>query len=408
MTAATLDSLLSEGLDGRRVLVRSDLNVPLKDGAVTDDGRIRASLPVLEKLAAAGARVLVTAHLGRPQGEPEPKYSLAPVAARMGELTDVPVLRASDLVGPSAQEKAAALQPGQILLLENVRFDARETSKDDAERAALAAELTALTGTGGAYVNDAFGAVHRRHASVADITAKLPAYQGDLVRDELRVLQRLTEAPQRPYTVVLGGSKVSDKLAVIENLMSRADTLLVGGGMVFTFLKAQGHGIGKSLVENDKLDTVRGFLEAAERQNCRIVLPTDIVMASRFAADAEVEVLPVDALESGRAGAEALGLDIGPDTAKAFSTEIAQANTVFWNGPMGVFEMEAFAKGTAAVAEALTTTEAFTVVGGGDSAAAVRALGFDEDSFGHISTGGGASLEYLEGKSLPGIDALEA
>ncbi|PRZ16215.1 phosphoglycerate kinase [Nesterenkonia sandarakina] len=407
MTAATLDALLSEGLDGRRVLVRSDLNVPLKDGVVTDDGRIRASLPVLEKLAAAGARVLVTAHLGRPKGEPDPQYSLAPVAARMAELSKVDVLRADDLVGPSAQEKAAALEPGQILLLENVRFDPRETSKDDAERASLAAELAALTGTDGAYVNDAFGAVHRAHASVADITTKLPAYQGDLVRDELLVLQRLTETPERPYTVVLGGSKVSDKLAVIENLMSRADTLLVGGGMVFTFLKAQGHGIGKSLVENDKLDTVKGFLEAAERQNCRIVLPTDIVMASAFAADADVEVLPVDALESGAAGAEALGLDIGPETSQAFAAEIAQAKTVFWNGPMGVFEMEAFAKGTAAVAEALTTTEAFTVVGGGDSAAAVRALGFDEDSFGHISTGGGASLEYLEGKSLPGIDALE-
>ncbi|MGJ9372035.1 phosphoglycerate kinase [Nesterenkonia sp. CF4.4] len=407
MTAATLDALLSEGLDGRRVLVRSDLNVPLKDGEVTDDGRIRASLPVLEKLAAAGARVLVTAHLGRPKGEPDPQYSLAPVAARMAELSEVDVLRASDLVGPSAQEKAAALEPGQILLLENVRFDPRETSKDDAERASLAAELAALTGTDGAYVNDAFGAVHRAHASVADITAKLPAYQGDLVRDELLVLQRLTETPERPYTVVLGGSKVSDKLAVIENLMSRADTLLVGGGMVFTFLKAQGHGIGKSLVENDKLDTVKGFLEAAERQNCRIVLPTDIVMASAFAADADVEVLPVDALESGAAGAEALGLDIGPETSQAFAAEIAQAKTVFWNGPMGVFEMEAFAKGTSAVADALTTTEAFTVVGGGDSAAAVRALGFDEASFGHISTGGGASLEYLEGKSLPGIDALE-
>ncbi|GAA1106468.1 phosphoglycerate kinase [Nesterenkonia jeotgali] len=408
MTAATLDALLAEALDGRRVLVRSDLNVPLKDGVVTDDGRIRASLPVLEKLAAAGARVLVTAHLGRPKGEPEPKYSLAPVAARMAELSEVEVLRAEDLVGPSAQEHAAALAPGQILLLENVRFDPRETSKDDAERAELAAELAALTGEHGAYVNDAFGAVHRAHASVADITAKLPAYQGDLVRDELQVLKRLTETPERPYTVVLGGSKVSDKLAVIENLMSRADTLLIGGGMVFTFLKAQGHGIGKSLVENDKLDTVTGFLQAAERHNCRIVLPTDIVMASAFAADAEVEVLPVDALESGKHGAEALGLDIGPETSQAFAAEIAQAKTVFWNGPMGVFEMEAFAKGTAAVAEALTTTEAFTVVGGGDSAAAVRALGFDEDSFGHISTGGGASLEYLEGKSLPGIDALES
>ncbi len=406
MTAATLDALISEGLTGRRVLVRSDLNVPLKDGVVTDDGRIRASLPVLEKLAAAGARVLVTAHLGRPKGEPDPQYSLAPVAVRMSELTEVPVRRAEDLVGESATTASKELGEGEILLLENVRFDPRETSKDDDERAALAAELAALVGESGAYVNDAFGAVHRRHASVADITAKLPAYQGDLVRDELEVLKRLTETPQRPYTVVLGGSKVSDKLAVIENLMSRADTLLIGGGMVFTFLKAQGYGIGKSLVEDDKLETVKGFLAEAERMNCRIVLPTDIAMASAFAADAEVEVLPTESLESGKHGDQALGLDIGPDTAAAFSKEIAQSNTVFWNGPMGVFEMEAFAKGTAAVAEALTATEGFTVVGGGDSAAAVRALGFDEQSFGHISTGGGASLEYLEGKTLPGIEAL--
>lgn len=406
MTAATLDALLSEGLNGRRVLVRSDLNVPLKDGVVTDDGRIRASLPVLEKLAKAGAAVVVTAHLGRPKGEPDPQYSLAPVAARMAELTEVPVLRAEDLVGPSAKSAASELADGQILLLENVRFDARETSKDDAERDSLAAELAALIGEQGAYVNDAFGAVHRRHASVADITTKLPSYQGDLVRDELLVLKRLTETPERPYTVVLGGSKVSDKLAVIQNLMSRADTLLIGGGMVFTFLKAQGYGIGKSLVENDKLETVKGFLATAEANNCRIVLPTDIVMASAFAADAEVSVLPVESLESGPQGADALGLDIGPDTAAAFSAEISKSKTVFWNGPMGVFEMEAFAKGTSAVAEALTKTEGFTVVGGGDSAAAVRALGFDENSFGHISTGGGASLEYLEGKSLPGIDAL--
>jgi len=406
MTAATLDALLSEGLNGRRVLVRSDLNVPLKDGVVTDDGRIRASLPVLEKLAKAGAAVVVTAHLGRPKGEPDPQYSLAPVAARMAELTEVPVLRAEDLVGPSAKSAASELADGQILLLENVRFDARETSKDDAERDSLAAELAALIGEQGAYVNDAFGAVHRRHASVADITTKLPSYQGDLVRDELLVLKRLTETPERPYTVVLGGSKVSDKLAVIQNLMSRADTLLIGGGMVFTFLKAQGYGIGKSLVENDKLETVKGFLATAEANNCRIVLPTDIVMASAFAADAEVSVLPVESLESGPHGDDALGLDIGPETAAAFSAEISKSKTVFWNGPMGVFEMEAFAKGTSAVAEALTKTEGFTVVGGGDSAAAVRALGFDENSFGHISTGGGASLEYLEGKSLPGIDAL--
>ncbi|GAB3188740.1 phosphoglycerate kinase [Nesterenkonia suensis] len=408
MNASTLDTLLADGVAGRRVLVRSDLNVPLDGETVTDDGRIRASLPVLEKLAQAGAKVLVTAHLGRPKGQVDPQFSLAPVAARMAELSQVPVHRAADLVGPSAKQASADLPDGEILLLENVRFDPRETAKDDTERAGLAAELAALTGSSGAYVNDAFGAVHRRHASVADITAELPAYQGDLVRDELVVLERLTESPQRPYTVVLGGSKVSDKLAVIENLMSRADTLLIGGGMVFTFLKAQGHGIGNSLVEDDKLDTVRGFLAEAERHGCRLVLPTDIVMASAFAADAEHEVLPVEKLESGAHGAEALGLDIGPQTAEVFAREIGDSNTVFWNGPMGVFEMPAFAAGTTTVARALTETQAFTVVGGGDSAAAVRSLGFEESGFGHISTGGGASLEYLEGKSLPGIDALNS
>ncbi|GAA1819254.1 phosphoglycerate kinase [Nesterenkonia flava] len=405
---ATLENLLAEGVAGRKILVRSDLNVPLKDGQVTDDGRIRASLPVLEKLAAAGARVIVTAHLGRPQGQPDPQYSLAPVAARMAELTSVPVAQAEDLTGDSAKASAAALQDGQILLLENVRFDARETSKDSAERAELAGELAALTTENGAFVNDAFGAVHRRHASVADIAEKLPAYQGDLVAAELQVLQRLTESPERPYTVVLGGSKVSDKLAVIENLLPKADSLLIGGGMVFTFLKAQGYGIGKSLVEEDKLETVNGFLAEAEKHGCRIVLPTDIVMASAFAADAEHEVLPVDSLESGKHGAQALGLDIGPDSAQNFASVIAGSKTVFWNGPMGVFEMEAFAAGTASVAKALTDAEAFTVVGGGDSAAAVRSLGFDESAFGHISTGGGASLEYLEGKTLPGIQALGA
>lgn len=412
MTSNTLDALFEAGVSGRTVLVRSDLNVPLKDEGgrkvVTDDGRIRASLPVLEKLADAGAKVIVTAHLGRPQGKPDPQFSLAPVAARMAELTGVVIRRAEDLVGPSARAAAAELGAGEILLLENVRFDPRETSKDDAERQELAGELAALVGSGGAYVNDAFGAVHRRHASVADITAELPAYQGDLVRDELVVLKRLTESPERPYTVVLGGSKVSDKLAVIENLMSRADTLLIGGGMLFTFLKAQGYGIGKSLVEEDKLETVKGFMAKAEELGCRIVLPTDIVMASAFAADAEHEVLPVEELESGAHGSQALGLDIGPATAEAFAAEIAKSRTVFWNGPMGVFEMEAFAQGTEAVARALTETSGFTVVGGGDSAAAVRSLGFEESGFGHISTGGGASLEYLEGKSLPGIDALTA
>ncbi|WP_022872232.1 phosphoglycerate kinase [Nesterenkonia alba] len=402
----TLDDLIADGVAGRTVLVRSDLNVPLDDGRVTDDGRIRASLPVLEKLAAAGARVIVTAHLGRPEGEPKPEFSLAPVAARLAELTQVPVTRAEDLVGPSAQAAAAGLSDGEILLLENVRFDPRETSKDEAQRAQLAGELAALTGPRGAYVNDAFGAVHRKHASVYDVASVLPAYQGDLVARELEVLTRLTEQPERPYTVVLGGSKVSDKLAVIENLMPKADTLLIGGGMVFTFLKAQGYGIGKSLVEEDKLEVVRGFIAAAEEQNCRLVLPTDVVMASAFAADADHEVLAVAELETGSHGADALGLDIGPDSAAVFAEEIAAAKTVFWNGPMGVFEMAAFASGTKTVAQALAKTAGFTVVGGGDSAAAVRSFGFSASDFGHISTGGGASLEYLEGKNLPGIEAL--
>lgn len=408
MTAATLSTLLSEGVSGRAILVRSDLNVPLDGGSVTDDGRIRASLPVLEKLADAGARVLVVAHLGRPKGQPDPQFSLAPVADRMAELTQSPVKRASDLVGSSARAAAAELQDGEILLLENVRFDARETSKDTDERVELARELAALTGESGAYVNDAFGAVHRRHASVFDVAAELPAYQGDLVASELEVLTRLTTNPGRPYTVVLGGSKVSDKLAVIENLIPKADTLLIGGGMVFTFAKALGHGIGASLVEEDKLDTVKAFMDRAEGQNCRIVLPTDIVMAASFSAEADHEVRPLEDLEGGTHGAEALGLDIGPETAETFATEISASNTVFWNGPMGVFEMAAYAHGTFAVAEALSETDGFSVVGGGDSAAAVRALGFADSAFGHISTGGGASLEYLEGKTLPGIEALGA
>ncbi|MGO1548211.1 MAG: phosphoglycerate kinase [Nesterenkonia sp.] len=406
MTAATLSTLMTEGVTGRIVLVRSDLNVPLSEGRVTDDGRIRASLPVLEKLAEAGARVLVTAHLGRPKGTPDPQYSLAPVADRMEQLTQVPVKRAADLVGPGARTAAADLNNGEILLLENVRFDPRETSKDPSERAQLAAELAALTGEAGAYVNDAFGAVHRAHASVVDVAERLPAYQGDLVAAELQVLNKLTATPNRPYTVVLGGSKVSDKLAVIENLIPRADTLLIGGGMVFTFAKALGYGIGSSLVEEEKLDIVREFIDRAEQQDCRLVLPTDIVMAAAFAPDAEHEVLPLEELESGSYGADALGLDIGPESAEAFATEISASNTVFWNGPMGVFEMEAFAGGTSAVAEALSELDGLSVVGGGDSAAAVRALGFADSAFGHISTGGGASLEYLEGKRLPGIEAL--
>ncbi|MGW9549432.1 phosphoglycerate kinase [Citricoccus zhacaiensis] len=414
MTAKTLDDLLEAGVAGRHVLVRSDLNVPLEDGAVADDGRIRASLPVITALADAGARVVVMAHLGRPKGTADPAFSLRPAAERMAELAGREVRLAADVTGASAREESANLPDGGILLLENVRFDPRETSKDETERAALAAEMAALTGgsgssesTQGAYVDDAFGAVHRRHASVFDIASLLPSYQGGLISRELDVLSRLTGEPDRPYVVVLGGSKVSDKLAVIDNLMDRADTLLIGGGMLFTFLKAQGHEVGASLLEEDQIPVVTEYLKRAEEGGCRIVLPTDIVMASAFAADAEHEVLPVEALTSGAHGASALGLDIGPESRVAFGAEIRRAETVFWNGPMGVFEFEAFAHGTRTVAQSLTESTGLTVVGGGDSAAAVRALGFDDGQFGHISTGGGASLEYLEGKPLPGIGALE-
>lgn len=409
MTAQTLTDLLEAGVAGRTVLIRSDLNVPLDGQTVTDDGRIRASAPAIKELADAGARVVVMAHLGRPQGEPDPKYSLAPVAARLGEVLGTDVQLAADVTGEDARAKAAALADGQVLLLENVRFDARETSKDAAERGELAREMADLAGADGAYVGDAFGAVHRAHASVADIAALLPAHQGPLVATELEVLTRLTESPERPYVVVLGGSKVSDKLAVIDNLLEKADTLLIGGGMLFTFLKAQGHEVGASLLEEDQLDTVKGYLERSGKDAAEIVLPTDIVMASAFAKDAEHEVLPVDALTTGAHGAEALGLDIGPETAKDFAARIAGAKTVFWNGPMGVFEFPAFAEGTRAVAQALTEATAdggLSVVGGGDSAAAVRSLSFEDSQFGHISTGGGASLEYLEGKELPGVTAL--
>ncbi|GAA3689238.1 phosphoglycerate kinase [Arthrobacter ginkgonis] len=381
--------------------------MPLDGSTVTDDGRVRASLPVIAKLADAGARVVVMAHLGRPKGSPDPKYSIKPAAERLRELAGFPVAIAEDVTGDSARAASAALGDGEVLVLENVRFDARETSKDDAERAAFAAELAALTGGNGAYVDDAFGAVHRKHASVFDIAALLPSYQGDLVRTEVEVLKTLTEAPKRPYVVVLGGSKVSDKLAVIDNLLGRADHLLIGGGMAFTFLKAQGHAVGGSLLEEDQLDTVRGYLTRAKEVGCDIILPTDIVVASKFGADAEHEILPADKLEEGAFGATGLGLDIGPESGENFASYIRSANTVFWNGPMGVFEIDAFAGGTRAVAQGLAESEAFSVVGGGDSAAAVRTLGFHDDDFGHISTGGGASLEYLEGKELPGLTALD-
>ncbi|WP_043445176.1 phosphoglycerate kinase [Arthrobacter sp. L77] len=413
MAYASLDDLLAEGVRGRRVLVRSDLNVPLEgeapDLSVTDDGRVRASLPVLRKLSEAGAAVIVMAHLGRPKGAPEQKYSLKPAADVLRDLADFPVTLAPDTTGEGARRAAAALSEGEVLLLENVRFDARETSKDDAERAALARELADLAGPDGAYVDDAFGAVHRRHASVYDIAALLPSYQGDLVKAELVVLEKLTKDPQRPFVVVLGGSKVSDKLAVIENLIGTADRILVGGGMVFTFLAAQGHKVGASLLEEDQIDAVRGYLERGARDGTQFVLPTDIVVAETFAADARSGVAAADAIEAGTFGASGIGLDIGPATGQDFAANIAEAKTVFWNGPMGVFEFDAFAGGTRAVAQALVDAQAngaLTVVGGGDSAAAVRGLGFADGQFGHISTGGGASLEYLEGKELPGLTAL--
>lgn len=407
MSAHTLDELLADGVRGRHVLVRSDLNVPLDGTTVTDDGRVRASLPVLTKLTEAGAKVIVMAHLGRPKGTVDPKYSIAPAAHRLNELSDFEVIVAEDVVGPSAQQSAAALAEGQVLVLENVRFDARETSKDDAERGQFARELAELTGQNGAYVNDAFGAVHRKHASVYDIASLLPSYQGDLVATEVKVLKTLTEAPKRPYVVVLGGSKVSDKLAVIDNLLGKADQLLIGGGMAFTFLKAQGHAVGGSLLEEDQVATCQEYLSRAEKLGCDIIIPTDVVVAEKFDAQAAHEVLDADKIEQASFGANGLGLDIGPKTAELFASYITSANTIFWNGPMGVFEIPAFAEGTRRVAGALAESEAFSVVGGGDSAAAVRTLGFDEDDFGHISTGGGASLEYLEGKTLPGLAALE-
>jgi len=407
MTSHTLDELLADGVRGRHVLVRSDLNVPLDGSTVTDDGRVRASLPVIAKLADAGARVVVMAHLGRPKGSPDPKYSIKPAAERLRDLAGFPVAIAEDVTGESARAAAAALADGEVLVLENVRFDARETSKDDAERGAFADELVALTGDNGAYVDDAFGAVHRKHASVYDVATRLPSYLGDLVHTEVEVLRKLTTDTQRPYVVVLGGSKVSDKLAVIDNLLGKADTILVGGGMLFTFLAAAGHKVASSLLEVDQIPVVQDYLKRAADAGTEFVVPTDVVVAEKFAADAAHETVAADAIESSSFGAQGIGLDIGPDSAAAFAERIKGAKTVFWNGPMGVFEFEAFSAGTRAIAQALTETGAFTVVGGGDSAAAVRTLGFADDQFGHISTGGGASLEYLEGKELPGLSVLD-
>jgi len=394
----TLDELLAEGVAGRRVLLRADLNVPLDGQTITDDGRIRAVLPTITALRDAGAKVIVFSHLGRPKGAPDPKYSLEPVAQRLDQLLGAPVTFAPDTVGPQAQEAVAGLGDGGVVLLENLRFNPGETSKDDAERRAFAEQLSNFAGQDGAYVDDAFGAVHRKHASVYDLAELRPAYAGYLVARELEVLQTLTGDPARPYVVVLGGSKVSDKLGVIDALLPKVDTLLIGGGMCFTFLAAQGHGIGKSLLEQEMIDTCRRLL--AEGGD-KIVLPTDVVLADAFSADANTKVVAADAIEDGWSG-----LDIGPASVELFASKLAGAKTVFWNGPMGVFELAPFAAGTRGVAEAVASVDGLTIVGGGDSAAAVRQLSIDEARFGHISTGGGASLEFLEGKELPGVAAL--
>jgi phosphoglycerate kinase len=395
----TLADLLAEGVAGRRVLVRADLNVPLDGETITDDGRVRASLPTIQKLTGAGARVVIAAHLGRPKGEPDPKFSLAPVVTRLSELLGAEVKLAKDVTGESAKSTVDSLADGEVALLENIRFDARETSKDEAERGALADELAALAT---AFVSDGFGVVHRKQASVYDVAKRLPHYAGGLVLAELDVLRKLTEDPARPYVVVLGGAKVSDKLGVIANLLTKVDRLLIGGGMAYTFLKAQGHEVGNSLLQADQLDQVSGFLAEAEKRGVELVLPLDVLAATEFAPDAPFEVVASDAIPADREG-----LDIGPATRELFAAKLADAATVFWNGPMGVFEFEAFAGGTKAVAQALVDSDAFSVVGGGDSAAAVRQLGLPEDGFSHISTGGGASLEFLEGKELPGVMVLE-
>lgn len=394
----TIDSL--GDLSGKRVLVRCDFNVPLKDGVITDDGRIRAALPTLQKLLDSGAKVITMAHLGRPKGQVMPEFSLAPVAQRLAELIGVKVTLAQDTTGADAKAKAAALATGEILMLENVRFDPRETSKDDAERAAFAAEMAALADC---YVSDGFGVVHRKQTSVYDVAKLLPAAAGFLVLKEIESLRKATENPERPYTVVLGGSKVSDKLGVIANLLTKADTLLIGGGMAFTFLAAQGYSVGKSLLESDQIDTVKGYLDQAKQNGVELVLPVDVVVAPEFKADAPATVVAADAIPE-----DQMGLDIGPKSGELFAAKIAESKTVAWNGPMGVFEFPAFAGGTKAVAKALQDGTAFGIVGGGDSASAVRQLGFDESKFSHISTGGGASLELLEGKVLPGIEVLEA
>jgi phosphoglycerate kinase len=394
-----MTSLVDLDVAGKRVFLRCDLNVPIKDGQITDDGRIRASLPTINALLAQGASIVVAAHLGRPKGEAKPELSLAPVALRLAELLGKPVQFVPAITGADVTEKAHALAAGQLLLLENIRFSSAETSKDESERAALASELAKLADF---YVGDGFGAVHRKHASVFDLPKLLPHAAGTLVSAEVEVLKKLTVDPVRPYGVVLGGSKVSDKIGVIANLLSKVDVMAIGGGMLFTFLAAQGKEIGTSLVERDLVDTVRGLIKQAEDSGVKLLLPTDIVVAPAFSADATPTLVKADAIPS-----DQMGLDIGPESAAAFAQAITGCKTVFWNGPMGVFEFPNFAAGTKVVAQALTEVSGISVVGGGDSAAAVRALGFADSQFGYISTGGGASLEYLEGKELPGLTALD-
>lgn len=401
MALRTLETL--GDLAGKRVIVRCDLNVPLDGTEITDDGRVRASLPTLRALLEQGAKVIVISHLGRPKGTPQPEFSLAPAAARLGELLGQDVLLAADTVGESAQEAVANLADGQVVVLENLRFNPGETSKDDAEREAFAAELAKF---GDAYVSDGFGVVHRKQASVYDLAKALPSAAGYLVANEVEKLGRVVNDPETPFTVVLGGSKVSDKLGVIENLLPRVNRLVIGGGMLFTFLAAQGHSVAKSLLEAEQLDTVKGYIDEAAERGVELLLPSDIVVAEKFAADADHEVVAANAIESSKFGAEGIGLDIGPETARAYAEAIRTSKTVFWNGPMGVFEFPAFANGTQAVAQALTEVDGLSVVGGGDSAAAVRTLGFADDEFGHVSTGGGASLELIEGKRLPGLEVL--
>ncbi|GAA3040460.1 phosphoglycerate kinase [Kitasatospora albolonga] len=392
-------------VNGQRVFVRADLNVPLSNGAITDDGRIRAVAPTIAKLVAAGAKVIVASHLGRPKGEPDPQFSLAPVAVRLGEILGRPVSFAADTVGESAKATVAALGDGEVTLLENLRFNAGETAKDDAERGAFADELAALADL---YVGDGFGAVHRKHASVYDLPKRLPHAVGDLIATEVGVLKRLTEEVERPYVVVLGGSKVSDKVGVIDNLLGKADRILIGGGMAYTFLAAKGHEVGISLLQKDQIPTVLEYLKRGEETGVEFVIPVDVAISASFPdTKTHAPVEDFEIVDADKIPADKEGLDIGPKTQRLFAEKLADAKTVFWNGPVGVFEHPAFAEGTKAVAQALLDSDAFTVVGGGDSAAAVRILGFDENEFGHISTGGGASLEYLEGKTLPGLAALE-